>query len=75
MQVAASKGMHVGKLLTSWRRKFSLAVHITHADNVLRGMSTAAGCLEAASASTGMFSHATVFFTRAMGRKLIRVSS
>jgi hypothetical protein len=74
MQVAALKGMHVGELLTSWR-EFSLAVHITQADNVLRGMSAAAGCLEAASASTGMLSYATVFFTRAMGRKLIQVSS
>jgi hypothetical protein len=34
---AASNGMHVGKLLASWRRKVSLAVHVAHADNVLRG--------------------------------------
>jgi hypothetical protein len=35
-QVATSKGMHVGKLLASWRRKVSLAVHVAHVDNVLR---------------------------------------
>jgi hypothetical protein len=31
------KGMHVGKLLVSWRTKVSLAVHAAYADNVLRG--------------------------------------
>jgi hypothetical protein len=38
-QAAASKGVHVDKLLASWRRKVSLAVHVAHADNVLRGLS------------------------------------
>jgi hypothetical protein len=43
-QAAASKGMHVGKLLVSWRRKVSLAVHFTHADNILmHGLSADAG--------------------------------
>jgi hypothetical protein len=37
-QAAAPKGMHVGKLLASLRRKLSLAVHVAHADNVLRGL-------------------------------------
>jgi hypothetical protein len=37
----ASKGMHVGKLLASWRRiKVSLAIHVAHAENVLRGLFT-----------------------------------
>jgi hypothetical protein len=39
-QAAASKGMHVGNLLASWRRKVSLAVHVAHEDNVLRGLSS-----------------------------------
>jgi hypothetical protein len=38
----ASRRMHVGKLLASWHRKFSLAVHVAHADNVLRGLTAAA---------------------------------
>jgi hypothetical protein len=38
-QAAASEGMHVGKLSASWRRKVSLAVHVAHADNALRGFS------------------------------------
>jgi hypothetical protein len=42
----ASKGMHVGKLLASWRRKVSLAVHVAHADNVMRGLSAAADRVE-----------------------------
>jgi hypothetical protein len=69
MLSAASKGMHVGKLLASWRRKISLAVHVAYADNVLRGLSVAADVLEVASSSIGVPSHATAFFTRAMGRK------
>jgi hypothetical protein len=74
-QAAASKAMHVGRLLASWRRKFSLAVHVAHADNVLRGLSAAAYGVEAASSSDGMPSHATGLFTRAMGRKRPRSSS
>ena len=74
-QPAASKGMHVGKLLASWRRKVSLAVHVAHADNVLRGLSAAADGVEAASSSAGMPSPATALFTRAMGRKRPRASS
>jgi hypothetical protein len=35
-QEAASKGLRVGKLLASWRRKVFLAVHDAHADNGLR---------------------------------------
>jgi hypothetical protein len=38
-QGAASKGMHVGNLLAFLRRKVSLAVHATHTDTVLRGLS------------------------------------
>jgi hypothetical protein len=72
---SASKGMHVGKLLASWRRKFSLAVHVAHADNVLRGLSAAADGVEAASSSVGMHYHAKALFTRAMGRKRPRTSS
>jgi hypothetical protein len=81
-QVAASKGMHVGNLLASWshardlRRKVStLAVHVAHADNVLRGLSAAADGVEAASSSAGMPSLATPLFTRAMGSKRPRASS
>jgi hypothetical protein len=74
-QAAASKGMHVGKLLASWRRKVSLAVNVAHADNVLRGLSAAADGVEAASSSVGMPSLATALFTRAMGRKRPRASS
>jgi hypothetical protein len=53
-QAPDSKGMHVGKLLASWRRKFSLAVHVAHADNVMRGLSAVAHGVEAASSSVGM---------------------
>jgi hypothetical protein len=74
-QAAASKGMHVGKLLASWRRKVSLAVHVAHADNVLRGLSAVAHSVEAAYSSDGMRSHATAHVTRAMGRKRPRASS
>jgi hypothetical protein len=48
---AVSKGMHVGKLLASLRRKVSLAVHVAHADNVLRGLSAPAYGVEIASSS------------------------
>jgi hypothetical protein len=72
---AASKRMHVGKLLASWRRKVSLAVHVAHADNVLRGLSAAAGDVETASSSAGMPSHATALFTRAMCHKCTCASS
>jgi hypothetical protein len=72
---AASKGMHVGKLLASWRRKVSLAVHVAHPDNVLRGLSAVADGVEAACSSAGMPSHATALFTYAMGRKRSRASS
>jgi hypothetical protein len=61
--------MHVGKLLVSWRRKVSLAVHVAHADNVLRGLSAAADGVEAASSSVGMPSLATALVTRDMGGK------
>jgi hypothetical protein len=74
-QAAASKGMHVGKLLASWRRKLSLTVHVAHADNVLQGLSAASNGVEAASSSAGMPSPATAFFTCAMGRKRPRASS
>jgi hypothetical protein len=65
-QTTASKGMHVVKLLASWRRKVSLAVHVAHADNVLRGLSAAVDGAEAASSSTGMPSPTTALLTRAM---------
>jgi hypothetical protein len=74
-QAAASKGMHVGKLLPYWRRKVSLAVHVAHADNVLRGLSAAADGVDAASSSAGMPTIVTALFTRAMGRKRPRASS
>jgi hypothetical protein len=74
-EAGASKGMHVGKLLASWRQKFSLAVHVAHVDNVLRGLSAAADGVEAASSSVGMPSRVTVLFTRAMGRKRPLASS
>jgi hypothetical protein len=74
-QAAVSKGMHVGKLLASWRRKVSLAVHVAHADTVLRGFSAAAHGMEAASFSARMPSLATALFTRAMGRMRPRASS
>jgi hypothetical protein len=69
------KMMYVGKLLASWRRKVSLAVHFAHADNVLRGLSTAVDGAEAASSSAGIPSHGTALFTRGMGRKGFRASS
>jgi hypothetical protein len=74
-KAAASKGMNVGKLLASCRRNVSLAVHIAHADNVLRGLSEAADGVEAASSSFGMPSPATALFTRTMGRTRPRASS
>jgi hypothetical protein len=72
---AAFEGMHMGKLLASCRRKVSLAVHVAHVCNVLRGLSAAADAVEAASSSAGMPSLATAFFTRAMVRKRLRASS
>jgi hypothetical protein len=83
---SASKGMHVGKLLASFRRKVSLAVYVAHADNILRGFchrfvpsrfatSCAAVGVEAVSSSIGMPSLATALFTRAMGRMRPRASS
>jgi hypothetical protein len=72
---AASNEIHVGKLLASWRREVSLAVHVAHADIVLRGLSAAADDVEAASSSAGMPSPTTAFFTRAMGRKCLRAFS
>jgi hypothetical protein len=74
-QVAASKWTYVGKSLDSWHRKASLAVHVAHADNVLRGLSAAANGVEAASSSVGMPSPPTAIFTRAMCRKRPRASS
>jgi hypothetical protein len=74
-QATASKWMNMGKLLTSWRRKVSLAVHVAHTDNVLRGLSAAANGVDTACSSAGMPSHATVLFTLAMGRKRPRASS
>jgi hypothetical protein len=53
-QATASKGMHMSKLLASWRRKISLVVHVAHADNVLRDFSAAGDGVEAASSSVGM---------------------
>jgi hypothetical protein len=47
-QAAPSNGIHVGKLLAYWRRNVSLAVHVAHADNVLRGLPAAANGLETA---------------------------
>jgi hypothetical protein len=67
--------MHVGKLLASWHRKVSLAVHVAHSDNVMRGLSAVADGGEAASSADGMPSVATALFTRAMRRKLPRASS
>jgi hypothetical protein len=72
---AASKGMHVGKLLAYWRRKVSLAVNVAHADNVLRGLSAAADGVEADSSAVGMPFPATALVTRAIGRKRPRASS
>jgi hypothetical protein len=74
-QTAASEGMHVGKLLASWRRKVPLAVHVAHSDSVMRGLSAAADGGQAASLTDGMPSLATALFTRAMRRKLPRASS
>jgi hypothetical protein len=66
----------VGKLLASLRRKVSLAVHdVAHTDKVLCGMSAATDDVDAASSSVGMLSHVTTLFTRAMGRKRLRVTS
>jgi hypothetical protein len=68
--------MHVGKMLASWRRKVPLAVHVAHADNVLRGLSAVADGVEAAYYSSArMPSLATAFFTRATARKRPRASS
>jgi hypothetical protein len=65
--------MHVGKLLASV--KVSLAIHVAHADNVLRGLSAAANGVETAFCSAGMPSLATALFTRTMGRKRPHASS
>jgi hypothetical protein len=59
----------MSKLLASWLQKVSLVVHVAHAVNVLRGLSTVADDVEAASSSDGMPPPATALFTRAMGRK------
>jgi hypothetical protein len=68
--------MHVGKLLASWRRKLSPVVYVVQADSVLSGLSAAAADdVEAAISSAAMPSHATAFFTRAMGHKRLRASS
>jgi hypothetical protein len=72
---ATSRGMHVGKLFASRRRKVSLDVHIAHAGNVLRGLSAAAYGVEAASSSAWMPSPATALLTRVMGSKHPRASS
>jgi hypothetical protein len=61
----------------------SLAVHVAHADNVLRGLSAAACGVEAVFGLDGMPSRATAWmlrlgyllFTRAIGRKRPRASS
>jgi hypothetical protein len=74
-KLANLQGMHVGKLLASKRRKFSLAVQVAHADNVLRGLSATADGVDAISSSVGMPSLATALFTRAMCRKRNRTSS
>jgi hypothetical protein len=75
MQSAASKGVHVGNLLTSYCRKVFVAVHVAQADSVLRGLSAAEDGVEAVSSLTVMPSHITACFTRAMGRKRPRASS
>jgi hypothetical protein len=64
----------LGTSIFSPFRKVCLAVHIAHADNVLRG-SSAADDVEAASSSAGMPSHATAFSTRTMGSERRRASS
>jgi hypothetical protein len=61
---AASKVMHVGKLLASWRRKVSLAVHVARADNVLRGLAAAADDVEAAFLGKDAFSRHGVLHPR-----------
>jgi hypothetical protein len=60
--------------MASRHRKVSLAVHVAHVDNNLRGMSAAADGVEAASSPAGMPSPVTALFTRAMGRKCPRAS-
>jgi hypothetical protein len=74
MQAAAYKGMHLWKLIASWRRNVSLTVHVAYSDNVLRGLSAAADDVEAAFSSTGMRSLATALIPRAMGRKRLPCS-
>jgi hypothetical protein len=54
----------------------SLAVHVAaQADNASRGLSAAADGVEATFSSAGFSSHATAFFTRAMGRRRPHASS
>jgi hypothetical protein len=67
-RTATSKWMPVGRLLASSRRRVSVAVHVAHADNVLRGV-------EAASSTVGMPYLDTALFTHAMGRKRPHASS
>jgi hypothetical protein len=67
--------MQVGKLLASWRRNVSLAVHVVHADNVLRGLSAAADSGMATSSFVVMPSLPTALFARAMDRKRPRTTS
>jgi hypothetical protein len=64
-----------GCMWASLGRKATFAVHVVGADNVLRELSAAADGVEAAFSSDGMLTHATAFFTRAMGRKRPRASS
>jgi hypothetical protein len=71
----ASEGIHVGKLLGSWRRHASFALYVADADNVLRRLSAAADDEEVASSSAWMPFQATSFFTRAIGRKRLCASS
>jgi hypothetical protein len=74
-QAAASKGMHVGKFLASWRRKVSLSPSI-----LLTRTTSCAVCPRRTRCGSRFFlgwdaSLATALFTRAIGRKRPRASS
>jgi hypothetical protein len=69
------KGAQVGELFASWHRKAYATVHVTQADNLVRGFSAAVDGVDVASPSFRIAPPATAFVTRAMGRTCLRGSS
>jgi hypothetical protein len=60
----------VGKLLTSWRRKVSLALHVAHEDDALRRM-----CVKGGGSSRAVTRlHTMIGLTGYRTRDLLRIS-